>query len=68
MAITTGDRIYVMDIRRQEHRRRALTGPIPGYDFEVVWTCREDEWDAAQREDREPDGMPWPSEDVRPAS
>lgn len=67
MEIATGDAVYVLDIRRQEHRRRALTGPISGHDFPVIWACREDEWEAAQQENREPEGMPWPAEDVRRA-
>jgi hypothetical protein len=45
--------------------RRIATGPVdPGYDFAVVWACREEEWEAAQRDGREPDSTPWPIEDV----
>jgi len=44
---------------------RVATGPVdPGYDFAVVWACREEEWAAAQSEGREPDVTPWPIEDV----
>jgi hypothetical protein len=46
--------------------RRVAAGPVdPGYDFAVVWACRQEEWDAAQQEGREPDCVPWPIEDVR---
>ncbi len=45
--------------------RRVAVGPVdPGYDFAVVWACREEEWEAAQAEQREPDATPWPIEDV----
>jgi len=48
-----------------ETLRRIATGPVdPGYDFAVVWACREEEWEAAQSEGREPDAVPWPIEDV----
>jgi hypothetical protein len=46
--------------------RRVATGPVdPGYDFAVVWACREEEWTAAEGEGREPESTPWPIEDVR---
>lgn len=47
--------------------RRAITGPVPGDDFRVVWVCPLDEWEGAQAEGREPDGIPWPAEDVKVA-
>ncbi len=46
--------------------KRAVTGVVDGYDFPVVWACREEEWNAAQRDGREPDALPWPAEDVTP--
>jgi hypothetical protein len=45
--------------------RRALTGVVMGRDFQVVLVCSEEEWDAAQAEGREPEGIPWPAEDVK---
>jgi hypothetical protein len=36
-----------------------------GEDFAVVWVCRPEEWEQAQAEGREPEGVPWPIEDVR---
>jgi hypothetical protein len=44
---------------------RALGGIIAGGDFAVVWACSAAEWDAATAEGREPEGIPWPAEDVR---
>ena len=62
-----GDMIVVKDARGHELQKRALGPAVQGGTFRVVWACREDEWLAAQAEGREPDGMPWPAEDVRPA-
>jgi hypothetical protein len=44
--------------------RRAITGVIDGDDFPVVWVCRGDEWRVAKDEGRDPEGLPWPVEDV----
>jgi hypothetical protein len=46
---------------------RALGPIIAGGDFAVVWGCSPAEWDAAISERREPDGIPWPAEDVKVA-
>jgi hypothetical protein len=43
---------------------QALSGVIAGGDFAVVWACSEREWDGAHAEDREPQGIPWPADDV----
>jgi hypothetical protein len=64
LALRAGQLIEVRDAFGERLSRRAI-GPVePGYDFPVVWACREDEWQAAQLEGREPDGVPWPVEDV----
>jgi hypothetical protein len=44
--------------------RRAVTGVVMGRDFQVVLVCSEEEWEAAEAEGREPDGIAWPAEDV----
>jgi hypothetical protein len=63
--IEKGDRIAVRDAFGEELERIAL-GPIEaGFDFPVVWACREEEWQAANAENRDPEGVPWPAEDVR---
>jgi hypothetical protein len=61
-----GDLVIAIDAAGKALPRRALGGPVKGDNFLVVWVCREEEWHAAQREGREPDGVPWPVEDVRP--
>ncbi len=63
--ITPGDRVIVTDYAGTEHGRVAISEQKLGWDFEVVWICREKEWIAAEQEGRDPRGMPWPAEDVR---
>jgi hypothetical protein len=60
-----GDLIEVTDAAGTVRVKRAF-GPVTdrGF-FPVVWACREEEWQAAEAEGREPVGMPWPAEDVR---
>lgn len=60
-----GQRVTVIDFSGDPHPRIALSGAQRGTDFLVVWVCRPEEWEAAQREGREPEGVPWPYEDVR---
>lgn len=60
-----GDHVEVVDAEGERLPRRALGGVVDGEDFPVIWVCREEEWEAAQREGRQPDGVPWPAEDVR---
>jgi hypothetical protein len=63
--IKRGDWVVAIDARGVELRRRALGGPMRGQNFMVVPVCRPEEWDAAEREGREPDPIPWPAEDVK---
>ncbi len=65
--IEKGDAVRVEDWRGQKHGRRAISPAVRGHDFVVVWICREEEWEAARSEGREPQGMPWPEPDVEPA-
>jgi hypothetical protein len=63
--IARGQRIEVRDAFGNLLLRRAL-GPVDeGHDFPVVWAVREEEWEAAQVDEREPEATPWPAEDVR---
>lgn len=65
-SILPGARVLVTDSRGRVHRKIALTTVMDGRDIPVVWACREEEWSDAQREEREPEGVPWPATDVRP--
>jgi hypothetical protein len=59
-----GDHVEAVDAEGERLPRRALGGVVDGEDFPVIWVCREDEWVAASREGRQPEGVPWPAEDV----
>jgi len=59
-----GDQVEAVDAEGERLRRRAMSTVVDGVDFPVVWVCREEEWHAAHREGREPEGVPWPAEDV----
>jgi hypothetical protein len=63
--IRPGTAVIVRSATGELHRR-AVTGPVPGQDFTVVWLCDETEWDQAVAESRDPTAAPWPVEDVRP--
>jgi hypothetical protein len=62
--LKVGDIVIVIDAQGMRRRKRALSPVVQGGSFEVVWACREEEWQAAQAEGREPVGIPWPAEDV----
>lgn len=64
MQIAAGELVEVVDALGQRKTRRAVTGVIEGHDFTVVWVCTPQEWEAAHRAQREPDGFPFPAEDV----
>jgi len=63
--IQPGDHVLARAANDELLERRAITEPIDGDDFRVVWVCTEDEWLEAEAESREPDGIPWPAEDVK---
>jgi hypothetical protein len=63
--VMRGAVVLALNAFGQENPRRAITGVVKGGDFAVVWICSEGEWNAAEAEGREPDGVPWPAEDVR---
>ena len=62
--IQQGDSVIARDALGRENKRRAITGVIAGQDFPVVWLCNDQEWDEAARDGREPEGVPFPAEDV----
>jgi hypothetical protein len=63
--IEKGSRLLAASADGSTRELRALSGVVAGGDFAVVWACSEGSWAAAQAEGREPDGIPWPAEDVR---
>jgi hypothetical protein len=64
MAPSPGDRVNVKTAFGTYIEKRAVSGVVRGDHFEVVRLCSPDEWDAAQREGREPSSSPYPAEDV----
>jgi len=62
-AIQPGDRVTI-ESATGPVIKRATTGVVSGERFEVVWAAREDEWEAARAEGRDPVAVPWPAEDV----
>jgi hypothetical protein len=64
MSIHRGTPVVVRDAFGAELQRVALSAPKRGEDFPIVLVCRPEEWKAASDEGRDPDGVPWPREDV----
>lgn len=44
---------------------KALGAPTRGRDFPVLWVSTPEEYERAEMEGREPDGLPWPLTAVR---
>lgn len=62
--VERGARVVARSLHGEQLNRRAVSGEVAGRDFQVVWICRDEEWEAAEREGREPAAVPWPAEDV----
>jgi hypothetical protein len=62
--IERGSEVVVRDVVGDLLPRRAISEVEMGHDFPVVWVCKDEEWAAAEAEGREPEGVPWPAEDV----
>jgi hypothetical protein len=65
--IEPGSHVLARSASGELLERRAITGPVAGEDFRVVWVCRDEEWEEARADGREPDGIPWPAGDVKAA-
>ncbi|MGH7564444.1 MAG: hypothetical protein ACREK5_08475 [Gemmatimonadota bacterium] len=67
----TIDRGVTVKVRTADNKvlaRRAVSGVEEGDSFPIVWVCREEEWEAARREGREPQAVPWPADAVETAA
>jgi hypothetical protein len=62
--VKRGSRIIVRDAGGDLLEKIAFSNVVRGGSFMVVWACRNEEWLKAHAEGREPDGIPWPAEDV----
>lgn len=49
-------------------RLRAISKPMKGSDFPVVWLCTEEEFERSRAAGDEADGLPWPLDAVRLAA
>ncbi len=63
--IKRGEWIEAQAADGEPRELRALGGVVAGGDFAVVWACNPSEWEAAEAEGREPEGIPWPADDVQ---
>ncbi len=64
MQIDRGTRLVVRTALETHLPVRALGPAEEGHSFKVVWVCREEEWDRAQAEGRQPIAAPIPESDV----
>lgn len=64
VGIAAGDLVRVRTAFGRQVEKRAVTGVIPGDQFEVVRVCSPDEWTKAEITGRAPRSSPWPAEDV----
>jgi hypothetical protein len=62
--IQPGTEVVVRTADGESLLRRATSGVEWGSTFEVVWVCKQEEWEAASAEGRYPDAMPWPADAV----
>jgi hypothetical protein len=65
MAIKSGTTVEVTTASGDHVVMRALGSPQRGRDFPVVWVCTPEEYDRAQKEGGEPDGLPWPVDSMK---
>lgn len=63
-AIGPGSRVKIATADGQLLARRATTFVEEGSTFEVIWVCKEAEWEAAFAENRDPRATPWPADSV----
>lgn len=63
--IQPGDELWVETATGEQLPKRAISAVVAGDAFDIVWVCREAEWEAAEAEGREPEGVPWPARDVK---
>ena len=68
MTLVSGQRVTVRTSGDRFINKRAVTPVVEGTDFPVVWVCREEEWEAARTEGREPHATPWPASAIQPLS
>ena len=63
-SIQVGDRVKVVTADGSELRRVAISGPVDGDDFRVVWVCKPEEWPRETMDVNSGTSMAWPIEAV----
>lgn len=64
-AIEPGTRVNVKDADGALLPRIAGSAIEPGNTFNVVWVCKEEDWEAARAAGRQPEVMAWPADAVQ---
>jgi hypothetical protein len=65
MTIQRGTAVDVRTATGAHVRMRAMSAPVRGRDFPVVWVCTDEEYQSALNGGQEPDGIPWPLDAVQ---
>jgi hypothetical protein len=64
LQVASGQRVTIVTADRKTLTRVAMSGVVRGSSINVVWVCTDEELQAAQREGRQPQGVPWPADAV----
>lgn len=65
MEIQPGVRLQVVTASDATVTMRALSRPVKGRDFPIVWVCTEDEYENALADGGDAEGIPWPLSAVK---
>lgn len=61
MELTKGQAIKVRTAYGDRVPMRVVGGPELGHDFEIVWVCTDDDYNASHGNPSEEDLIPWPT-------
>lgn len=64
--VCVGDSVTVADADGKRLRRVAVTGPMDGDDFRVVWVCKPEYWPSERDSITRLNSIAWPVEYVSP--
>lgn len=62
--VRNGDLVCVSTADGATLNRRAITGPIDGDDFRVIWVCKEQDYTTDRNDLKPVSAMAWPVEAV----
>lgn len=55
-----GSRVKARTATGDELLMIAVTGPVAGHDFPIVWICSAEEYERSTERGEEPEAMAWP--------